>query len=240
MSPAEKILFIGRNRVLSDVACQCLTKSGYRVVLAGELEAAAALIQADPPALAIVDVEPSDDTFAAPRLVRNLLADGGGRVLVLTQTPDARMSRILHRMGVSSLAKPITPDALTATVREELALRMRDANADPSPSDAAETSDVSAELVNFLVFDEALPSLDTVYEKSPNLEMKIAVSGVSPDVASLLDMFDGRRSLRALVTERPRAAKKILFLATYLTSVNLLIPVAGSTAKCNSPDPCET
>jgi hypothetical protein len=31
-----------------------------------------------------------------------------------------------------------------------------------------------------------------------------------------------------------------LFLATYLTSVNLLIPVAGSTAKCNSPDLCKT
>jgi DNA-binding response OmpR family regulator len=231
MSPAEKILFIGRNRVLSDVACQCLTRNGYCVVLAGELAAAAALIQADPPALAIVDVEPSDDTFAAPRLVRNLLADGGGRVLVLTQTPDARMSRILHRMGVSSLAKPITPDALTATVREELALRMRDATDSP-PSDAGETSDVSAELVNFLVFDEALPSLDMVYEKAPSLEMKLA--------ASLLDMFDGRRSLRALITERPKAAKKILFLATYLTSVNLLIPVAGSTAKCNSPDLCKT
>jgi CheY-like chemotaxis protein len=239
MSPAEKILFIGRNRVLSDVACQCLTRNGYCVVLAGDLAAAAALIQADPPALAIVDVEPSDDTFAAPRLVRNLLADGGGRVLVLTQTPDARMSRILHRMGVSSLAKPITPDALTATVREELALRIRDATDSP-PSDAGETSDVSAELVNFLVFDEALPSLDMVYEKAPSLEMKIAVSGVSPDVASLLDMFDGRRSLRALITERPKAAKKILFLATYLTSVNLLIPVAGSTAKCNSPDLCKT
>ncbi len=223
MTRNRNILFVGSNDLLADAARACLSGAGYNVTLAPTTDDAVAAMAALPPALVIVDTEPGKGELAAPRIMRDAVNNNSIAIVALTRVPDELLARALQTLGISSLIKPITPESLLMMVTEEIDLTMTQSSVDWSaPMAPIDDLALSADLVTLLVFDELAPALDAVYERSSDLELKMATFELSPESVALLDLFDGKRRLREIITQYPKIEKKIVFLATYLLRTKLL------------------
>jgi hypothetical protein len=92
----------------------------------------------------------------------------------------------------------------------------------------AETPEIAADIVDLLLFEEVIPSLDSVFDKSSKLGIKIALGEASPETVALFDLFDGRNSLREIIAANPKLGKKVKFLASYMVKTGLLETVADA------------
>jgi DNA-binding response OmpR family regulator len=223
MNRNRTIIFVGANEILADVARTCLTNAGYTVIMTKNTEEGLAAVAQTPPALVIVDTEPGKGELASPRILRDAVNNNSVPVVALTRIPDEMLARALQTLGISSLIKPITPESLLMMVDEEIDLTMTQSSVNwTTPAAPSTNPDLSDDLISLLVFDEFTPALDAVYERLPDLELKMATTELSPESVALLDLFDGKRRLREIVTQYPKLEKKILFLATYLLKTDLL------------------
>jgi DNA-binding NtrC family response regulator len=99
-------------------SCQAVLEAeGCEVVLAGSVAAALAFIDAEPPALLLVDVKmPVQDGM---HLMRCLKQRGSGiPVVIMSGYPTSATIREAEDLGaVAFISKPFTPDELAATGR---------------------------------------------------------------------------------------------------------------------------
>jgi CheY-like chemotaxis protein len=223
MDRNRTIIFVGANDLLADAARTCLTDAGYTVITTRTTDEGVAAVAHTPPALVIVDTEPGKGELAAPRIMRDAVNNNAVPVVALTRIPDEMLARALQTLGISSLIKPITPESLLMMVDEEIDLTLTQSSVNwTAPAVPSESQDLSADLVSFLVFDEFTPPAGAVYERTPDLELKMATFDLSPESVALLDLFDGKRTFREILSLYPKLENKVVFLATYLVRTELL------------------
>ncbi len=131
--PDETILVVDDEANIRDLARLYLEKDGYRVTLASDGVQALRLVQADEPALIVLDLMlPEVDGWEVCRRVR---ADSNVPILMLTARDDDIDKIVGLEMGADDyLTKPFNPRELVARVRA--ILRRSASAASPAASDA--------------------------------------------------------------------------------------------------------
>jgi len=115
MTASAHILVVDDDPHIREVMRFALTKAGYRVSEAADGSAAYALIQAEPPALVVLDiVMPEDDGLALCRKIR-----AESRLpIIFVSSRDEELDRVLGlELGADDyLTKPFSPRELAARV----------------------------------------------------------------------------------------------------------------------------
>ncbi|MBX7220754.1 MAG: hypothetical protein K1Y36_12465 [Blastocatellia bacterium] len=221
------ILLISRDPNLTGTCESYLEQAGYEVSVA-PTDHAMEVLQQVSPSVVVLDTEPGEGELTVAEQVRTLRTIDDLPVIALTRMPDATLSRALHGLGMSSLTKPISPESLLGIVQQELQMHAMRVSRDWSElSLPADSPDIASDIVDLLLFDENLPALDAVYDKSAKLGIKIALGEASAESIALFDLFDGRHTLREVVAANPKLAKKLKFLTSYMIRTGLLDTVVA-------------
>lgn len=221
------VLILSADVGLTGMAENTLEQIGYQVSVAPSSAQAVETLAQISPTLIILDTEPGDNELTAAEQLRD--HDHGRElpVIALTRMPDASLARSLHLLGLSSITKPVSPEALVSVVQQEIQMyHMRSSRDWSALAVPAETPEVAADIVDLLLFEEVIPSLDSVFDKSSKLGIKIALGEASPETVALFDLFDGRNSLREIIAANPKLGQKVKFLASYMVKTGLLETVA--------------
>lgn len=114
------ILLVEDEAPLRRLAERALTRAGYRVAAAADAEDAAALLQAEAPALLLSDVSlPGQDGLALARAAR--AARPALPVLLMSGYAEAALGTDLSAEGIGFLGKPFAPSDLVAAAGATLA-----------------------------------------------------------------------------------------------------------------------